>query len=89
MTLVWVARRSDKCGDSVVKLEENLARVRGSFSWSVVPKYVVFAELETGGGGGDRGGQRRALGDAEGQRAKPWEKECLKTIVGIKDEFCR
>lgn len=56
MTLVWVAQRSDKCGDSVVKLEENLAQVCGSFSWSVVPKYVVFAELETGGGGGDRGG---------------------------------
>lgn len=34
-------------------------------------------------------GNGRALGDAEEQQAKPWEEQCLKTIVSIKDIFCR
>ena len=57
------------CCNSIVKLKVNLAQVCGSFPWSVSPKYGVFAELETGGSGGDCGGQE-GFGGCRGTAGK-------------------
>jgi len=55
------------CCNSVVKV--NLTQVCASFSWSVLPKYGMFAEMESGGSRGGCGG-REGFGGRRGTAGK-------------------
>lgn len=57
------------CWNSDAKLKVNLAQVCGSFPCLVSPKHGVFAEPETGGGGGGCGG-RQGFGGCGGAAGK-------------------
>lgn len=62
------------CCNSVAKLKVNLAQVCGSFFLGQSHQNTVcFQSLKLGVAEGTAG-DGRALGDAEEQQAKPWEK---------------